>query len=187
MASTDMSKRMPQSVRNLRVVTEVQPNALGLLFAWAQAKEELDTRVPCTISNNPWHPTGSSTSRGKSRLEVEPLSELAKQIAAAHATGLTQQQVADQFHLQVQTVRRHLRLAGTTPCARRSTLSADQLAEAKSLVDSGVSLRRLGTLLGMSHNTVSRLLEDYERRTSPTDAGDEVDFGGLSISWGRTI
>ena len=179
--STSRSKRVPQSERNLRVVAEFQPNVLGLLLAWVQAKRALDAGIPESIVNNPWHPTRPDGAAVKAVPNPESLSELTRQIAAAYATGITQQEVAGKFHLHVQTVRRHLRLAGTPVRTRRSPLSDEQLAEAKSLADGGVSIRRLGILFGIAHTTVARLLRDYERRVAPHDTVREIELGGLSI------
>ena len=86
--------------------------------------------------------------------------------------------MADQFHLHVPTVRRHLRLAGATARSKQSPLNDAQLAEVEALMDSGVSLRRIGTLLNMSHSTVPRLLQDYERRVTAIDSANEVEMGG---------
>lgn len=167
--SSGKPKRVPQSQRNLQVRAELEPNGLGLLLAWMQAKRALDAGTPELVADNPWRPTQPDGNNDARTRDPESLPELTRQIAAVYATGLTQQQVADKFHLHVQTIRRHLRLAGAPTRRRHSLLSDAQLAEAKSVADGGVSLHRLGILLGMSHTTVARLLHDYERRVTPRE------------------
>ncbi|MDR2379605.1 MAG: helix-turn-helix domain-containing protein [Bifidobacteriaceae bacterium] len=179
--SSDKPKRIPQSQRNLQVRAELQPNGLGLLLAWAQAKRALDAGTPELIVKNPWRPTRPDGSDGKAVPDPESLPALTRQIVATYATGITQQQVAGKFHLHVQTVRRHLRLAGAPARNRQSPLGDAQLAEAKSLLDGGVSVRRLGILFGMAHTTIARLLRDYELRVAPRDTAGEIELGGLSI------
>jgi DNA-binding NarL/FixJ family response regulator len=108
--------RIPQDHRRLGVASELRANALTLLVAWSQAKAELETGVPGTVANNPWHPVKPNDHQSR----PQPLPELSRQIAATYAAGLTQQQVAARFHLHVQTVRRHLRLAGSPARTRQS-------------------------------------------------------------------
>ena len=178
--SNGKTKRVPQSERDFRVTAEVHPTMMGLLVAYADARHALETGTPGTVLNNPWHPIELVSETASN---VKPVSELTGQIATAYASGLTQQQVAEQFGMHVQTVRRHLRLADDVQSKRLGGLSDEQLAVAKVLRDGGVSLRQLGALLGVAHTTIGRQLDDYKQHLQhkPVNQPAQIVINGLVI------
>ena len=93
---------------------------------------------------------------------------ISRQIANVYQSGMTQQQVATQFSVHVQTVRAHLRNAGVVARSRRLNLDTHVIAEARRLHATGIGTRELGRRLNVSHTTIAKALRTYGDTSPPS-------------------
>jgi len=82
--------------------------------------------------------------------------KLTRAILADRNTGMTQAEIAAKRGIHVQTVRRHLAIAGSP---RRQPLTEAQIDEARRYRAEGWTLRDLGHRYGVAHTTVARALK----------------------------
>ena len=78
-------------------------------------------------------------------------------VVVAYCNGLTQQQIAADLGVHVQTIRSTLREAGVK-LNQRTTFSDDDLQAIRRLYAAGISTRELGRQYGAAHTTILRRL-----------------------------
>lgn len=79
-------------------------------------------------------------------------------VVVAYCNGSTQQQIATELGVHVQTVRATLRDAGVKLSERNTTFSDDELQTIRRLHAGGVSARELGRRYSVAHTTILRQL-----------------------------
>lgn len=79
-------------------------------------------------------------------------------VVVTYCNGSTQQEIAAELGVHVQTVRATLREAGVKIGERNATFSDDELQTIRRLHADGVSARELGRRYSVAHTTILRQL-----------------------------
>ncbi len=79
-------------------------------------------------------------------------------MVVAYCNGTTQNQIALDHGVHIQTVRRNLREAGVVLRDRRGSLEPDEVQRVRQLHAQGMTDRELGRRFGVAHTTIARWL-----------------------------
>ncbi|WP_159502349.1 helix-turn-helix domain-containing protein [Microbacterium sp. 18062] len=99
----------------------------------------------------------STPSRGPASPADEPTSDILRMVVD-YANGMTQEEIARKHGLHIQTVRKRLTAAGVVTRSRSTALTAQDLDEARVLLDAGLSVREAARRLGVAHTTLLRAI-----------------------------
>ncbi len=75
-----------------------------------------------------------------------------------YANRMTQEEIAGKYGLHIQPVHKRLKTAGVVTRSRGNALAEQDLDEARSLLDAGLSAREVGRKLGVAHTTILRTI-----------------------------
>lgn len=83
-----------------------------------------------------------------------------------YANGMTQEEIARKHGLHIQTVRKRLEVAGVVTRSRSTALTAQDLDEARGLLDAGLSAREVAHRFGIAHTTLLRAIRRADAITA---------------------
>lgn len=107
------------------------------------------------------HDNADQSPEDRSRRPASSPGEPAPDILAMvvdHANGMTQEEIAHKHGLHIQTVRKGLKAAGVVTRSRSNALTEQELAQARNLLDAGLSAREVARRLGIAHTTLLRAI-----------------------------
>lgn len=104
-------------------------------------------------------------SRGPASPPDQPTSDILRMVVD-YANGRTQEEIARKHGLHIQTIRKRLKAAGVVTRSRRTALTAQDLDEARGLLDAGLSVREAARRLGVAHTTLLRTIRRADATTA---------------------
>lgn len=113
----------------------------------------LDRAAPVSHDETDQHP--STRSRRSASSPGEPTSDILRMVVD-YANGMTQEEIARKHGLHIQTIRKRLKAAGVVTRSHSTALTAQDMDEARGLLDAGLSVREAARRLGVPHDASSR-------------------------------